>query len=387
MKYTKESIIVRYNAGEDLSILAFSEYTPDQDKITKNCLNQWFDCRFELFNTEYHTAEQYMMAQKASLFHDYGTLHKIMAADNPRDYKALGQEVQKVDAARWDQEKYRIVLMGNLAKFSQNPELFHFLNSTGDSVLVSGSPDDAIWGVQLSAEDPRIQNPNEWHGENLLGFTLMEVRDILREWDAFQWNDVEWNSFLDQYHKDGDAPDNTYYDSTAFVFKDGQMGVLRSDGSEIGRKELLVFYPQWDSCEEMRTGYTLAADPEQDAYCYFSDVNTGYYMMVFKNAYYFIRTRQGDKYGVVDTAGRVITPCKWDEIDSYGNARQGDQWGFVNLLTCEETPPQWSKNQKIDPYKKAFYASEITNWDQMFSGAHHLEWKSTMTLFYPAVEE
>lgn len=36
------------------------------------------------------------------------------------------------------------VLQGNLAKFPQNPELFEFLDSTGDSVLVEGSPYDSI---------------------------------------------------------------------------------------------------------------------------------------------------------------------------------------------------------------------------------------------------
>ena len=73
------------------------------------------------------------------------------------------------------------MLRGNLAKFSQNPELFSFLDSTGDSVLVEGSPYDDIWGVKLGIDDPRIKNPNEWQGENLLGFVLMETRDILRE--------------------------------------------------------------------------------------------------------------------------------------------------------------------------------------------------------------
>ena len=89
--------------------------------------------------------------------------------------------MRNFDAARWDQEKYRIVLCGNLAKFSQNPELFRFLDGTGDSVLVEGSPYDGIWGVRLGIQDPRIQDPAQWQGENLLGFALMETRDLLRE--------------------------------------------------------------------------------------------------------------------------------------------------------------------------------------------------------------
>lgn len=108
-------------------------------------------------------------------------LRKDYGRERAKEYKALGREVQFFNAAAWDYAKYNIVLQGNLAKFSQNPELFAFLDSTGDSVLVEGSPYDDIWGVKLGIDDPRIKNPNEWQGENLLGFALMETRDILRE--------------------------------------------------------------------------------------------------------------------------------------------------------------------------------------------------------------
>ena len=181
MKYTRELMIERYNAGEELHVIAFWGHTPNSKKMTKACFSQWYDCRFEADGVQYHTTEQYMMAQKATLMGDIPTYTKIMAANNPKDYKALGRKVQHFDAALWDQAKYKVVLQGNLAKFSQNPELFAFLDSTGNSVLVEGSPYDGIWGVKLGIDDERIQNPNEWQGENLLGFALMETRDILRE--------------------------------------------------------------------------------------------------------------------------------------------------------------------------------------------------------------
>ena len=181
MKYTRESIIARYNAGEEMNIIAFWGHTPNPKKMTKACFSQWYDCRFQADGVQYHTAEQYMMAQKALLMGDKSTCEKIMASDNPKDYKALGREVQPFDAELWNRAKYGVVLKGNLAKFSQNPELFAFLDSTGNSILVEGSPYDDIWGVKLGIDDPRIMNPNEWQGENLLGFALMEARDILRE--------------------------------------------------------------------------------------------------------------------------------------------------------------------------------------------------------------
>ena len=38
---------------------------------------------------------------------------------------------------------------------------------------------DRIWGVGLSAEDPRIQDPATWRGQNLLGKVLTRLREDL----------------------------------------------------------------------------------------------------------------------------------------------------------------------------------------------------------------
>lgn len=181
MKYNRQLIAERYNSGEQMNIIAFWGHTPNLKKMTKACFSQWYDCIFEAGGVTYHTTEQYMMAQKALLFGDNEVYAQIMAAEEPKEYKALGRKVKNFDSQLWNREKYNIVVAGNMAKFSQNPELLEFLMGTGDSVLVEGSPYDDIWGVKLGLDDDRIQNPNEWQGENLLGFALMEVRDRLRE--------------------------------------------------------------------------------------------------------------------------------------------------------------------------------------------------------------
>ena len=60
---------------------------------------------------------KFMMAQRAILMGDTSTHERIiMAADNPRDYKALGREVQHFDAVVWDHAKYNVVFRGNPAK-------------------------------------------------------------------------------------------------------------------------------------------------------------------------------------------------------------------------------------------------------------------------------
>ena len=171
------SIQERFNSGEVLEFLFFWGHTAAPGKVTKACLSQWFPCQFTVDGVLYHTTEQYMMAQKALLFGDAETCAKIMAADNPGDYKALGRLVRGFNSEVWDEQKFDIVCDGNRAKFSQNPALAEFLLGTGESVLVEASPYDDIWGVKRSMDDPKIQNPNCWLGQNLLGFALMETRD------------------------------------------------------------------------------------------------------------------------------------------------------------------------------------------------------------------
>ncbi|MDY3766242.1 MAG: NADAR family protein [Lachnospiraceae bacterium] len=181
MRYNTQMIVERYNSGETMEFIFFWGHTANPGKTRKACLSQWYACDFEVDGQKYHTTEQFMMAQKALLFGDRDTYEMIMAADNPKDYKALGRLVKNFVSEIWDKNKLEIVVRGNIAKFSQNEALREFLLETGEKVLVEASPYDGIWGVNLGMDDPKIQNPNNWKGENLLGCALMEARDILRE--------------------------------------------------------------------------------------------------------------------------------------------------------------------------------------------------------------
>jgi ribA/ribD-fused uncharacterized protein len=85
------------------------------------------------------------------------------------------------DEQVWDGHRYNIVVAGNLAKFSQHLQLCTFLLGTGERVLVEASPVDQVWGIGLGRDDPAVADPARWHGPNLLGFALMQVRARLRE--------------------------------------------------------------------------------------------------------------------------------------------------------------------------------------------------------------
>jgi ribA/ribD-fused uncharacterized protein len=123
--------------------------------------------------------EQYMMHGKAVLFGDTEVAERILAATAPKTHKALGRKVRGFDEQVWKRERERIVYEGNHAKFTQNARLLELLLATAGTELVEASPLDRIWGVGLSAEDPRIQDPSQWRGLNLLGKVLTRLRDEL----------------------------------------------------------------------------------------------------------------------------------------------------------------------------------------------------------------
>ena len=84
------------------------------------------------------------------------------------------------DERLWADQRFDIVVSGNVRKFGQHADLRDFLLGTGDRVLVEASPRDRIWGIGLAADDERARSPEHWAGLNLLGFALMEARHRLR---------------------------------------------------------------------------------------------------------------------------------------------------------------------------------------------------------------
>lgn len=141
--------------------------------------SQWHPCTFVVDGCTFNCAEQLMMHGKAQLFGDREIAAKMLATSAPKQHKALGRKVAGFDDARWREARTGIVKAGNRAKFTQNPELLAQLQATRGTTLVEASPRDRIWGIGLSANDPRAQDRATWRGQNLLGQILTELRDEL----------------------------------------------------------------------------------------------------------------------------------------------------------------------------------------------------------------
>ena len=178
MKYSKKWLIT--TKTDQTEYLLFWGHTPSKDgSITKTCFSQWWVCPFTIDGITYPTAEHWMMAEKARLFGDKVQLANILATEKPAAAKAFGRKVEHFAPSVWEANKGDIVIKGNVAKFSQNVDLQAFLLATGDKIIVEASPLGQIWGIGLGPENPLATQPEKWRGQNLLGFALMEVRDIL----------------------------------------------------------------------------------------------------------------------------------------------------------------------------------------------------------------
>lgn len=117
-----------------------------------------------------------MMLHKALLFSDVDAARKIYNTKNVRDQKAHGRGIKNFNDAQWKMFRAAIVYQGNKEKFSQNLALMEELISTQGKSLVEAAPDDAVWGIGLSKEDPRAWDRATWLGSNLLGEILTQLR-------------------------------------------------------------------------------------------------------------------------------------------------------------------------------------------------------------------
>ena len=131
-------------------------------------LSNWYLSEFTVDGITFNSMEQYMMYKKAEVFGDTITANMIMRNTDVAQIKALGRKVRNYN-----------VYNGLIAKFSQNNKLKNMLLATNGKVLAECAVQDKIWGIGLSMTDTNRHNISQWRGQNLLGFSLMMVREYL----------------------------------------------------------------------------------------------------------------------------------------------------------------------------------------------------------------
>lgn len=176
----RDWLIGQVRQGEKVTWLHFWGHRPRPDgRLSASCLSQWWPSPFVVDDVRYATAEHWMMAEKARLFGDPEAEAQALSARTPAEAKKAGRLVRGFDEEVWARERAEIVTRGSVHKFASDEALRGFLLGTGSRVLVEASPMDRVWGIGLTAEDPKATDPERWRGLNLLGFALMEARNRL----------------------------------------------------------------------------------------------------------------------------------------------------------------------------------------------------------------
>ena len=140
-------------------------------------LSNWYMSEFEIDGIKFSSMEQYMMYKKAICFSDNNIAEKILQTTDVAEIKALGRKVLNYNDCIWNGKRQIVVYEGLCAKFSQNCDLQNKLKDTENAVLAECAVKDRFWGVGLSMNDPNRFDIEKWLGKNLLGFSLMLVRD------------------------------------------------------------------------------------------------------------------------------------------------------------------------------------------------------------------
>ncbi len=143
-------------------------------------MSNWYKSDFYAEGHWFSSVEQYLMYHKALLFSDSVTAELILNDSSPAAIQQLGRKVTPYNDKVWDSHCQIILYRALGYKFTQNTDLRLKLLATGNSTLVEGTKTDKRFANGLTRDDPDRYNISKWPGRNLLGFTLMEVRDDLK---------------------------------------------------------------------------------------------------------------------------------------------------------------------------------------------------------------
>jgi N-glycosidase YbiA len=109
--------------------------------------------------------EHYFQAQK---FAGTPFVEQIRQASSPKQAANMGRDRKLPLRSDWESVKDSIMFKAVQCKFETHKKLRELLLSTGTEAIVENSPGDYYWGCGADGS-----------GTNMLGKTLMRVRDIL----------------------------------------------------------------------------------------------------------------------------------------------------------------------------------------------------------------
>jgi ribA/ribD-fused uncharacterized protein len=171
------NIIKFYSHNETEPYHQFSNFYISPFEYTLPKFLQYNDFLKKKFYCE--SSEKAIMLSKAILMNDEEIFNIILNTDDPAKCKLLGRQVKNFNQELWDSNIYNIAYNVLYQKFSSSEYLKLLLINTNDNLIVEATEKDNIWGIGLNYNDPKVEDPNEWLGKNILGYSLMNVRNTL----------------------------------------------------------------------------------------------------------------------------------------------------------------------------------------------------------------
>lgn len=150
----------------------------------KSVFSNGYGCEFNYDDKGVHSAQQALVYGKALLLGDYSIAEKVLDTKNtPMAYHNLNKQING-DVNLWENYRSRVMISILDDKFNDSERLY-LLKATGSRKLLLASPYDSVWGIGagLSKVDTVW---NSYTGKNLLGESLMKVRNInYKSWPVF----------------------------------------------------------------------------------------------------------------------------------------------------------------------------------------------------------
>jgi hypothetical protein len=144
-----------------------------------------------------YSAEQAITWMKSILMTDTETALLVERTFSAKECSRLGREIAPFDDDKWIRWREEIALYVLTEKFSSSEHLHSALQNTKGQSLAEASAHDRVWGIGIGKR--QALKGMKWQGENLLGKTLMTVRENLNMWnlDILRLSNVDFSTEFD----------------------------------------------------------------------------------------------------------------------------------------------------------------------------------------------
>lgn len=145
-------------------------------------LSNDYPCIFTVQGVTFSSITQYYVYMEAKTYCDESTAEKVLKTEDIDKIMELRRQIRISDTNLWHGVKQILLYEGLIAKFENNRGLKDKLIATSGSILVATLNFDSELGNGNSIHNADMQRLDEttkisWRGQNLLGYTLMKVRD------------------------------------------------------------------------------------------------------------------------------------------------------------------------------------------------------------------